>query len=186
MGAILPVAVTMTQDEWHRFLVALAAIIVGLIVLFFAQKAIRNAIAGRVRSVHEAGMTVQDLKGMETRGLLTPEEARKVREAMAKQFLDRTREEERAHAEAGTFTAAEMLRIEAEKAEMALQGRAKPAVRAAPEPQEVAKAAPPDALPAHLRGLARKPAAELDDLVSAGFLGGADRDAILKAQEADR
>ncbi|MEQ8818813.1 MAG: hypothetical protein RLY93_01105 [Sumerlaeia bacterium] len=194
--------VVMTLDEWHTYLLVLVALVVGLVVWFFIQRFVRKRIEAHVRSIEEHGIEINDLKRMQKTGLLTEDELKLVRQAMARQFLtdqDQT-EAKRAGGKAG-FDALALLRIEAERADRELeerrrQGLSAPPPSSGPAPRPGADAMPPAAaappppqaeapppLPAALQPMTTLSDIELEDLCNAGLLSPDDMERIQQHRE---
>jgi len=58
----------------------------ALILLFFIARVVRNIVAHRVRQIEEFGMDFDAVAEMLDRGLLTPEEAQRVKSVLARHF----------------------------------------------------------------------------------------------------
>ncbi|MDK2973106.1 MAG: hypothetical protein PWP23_2861 [Candidatus Sumerlaeota bacterium] len=132
--------------------IAAALLLLVAIVAFFLR---RSIFASRDLTV---GMTVEELKAAERKKLLSEEEMKRVRQAMARQYVRRQEEEKARRALLQGKTGIEALAIEAERLEAALPApaeRPKPQPGAAPPPNRQ----PPDSPPPNPEAL---PLAKLD------------------------
>lgn len=175
-----------------------AAILLGLILLMIIIKIVMKVYtATRVGSMKTPfAVSPEDLDRMKGAGQLTPEEARKVRAAMARQILERQREEEEARRQPPK---AEIILSRAEE-ELRAQRAATPG-HAGPQPgtpgpspeQSPPREAPPPeaegeeeeapAIPARLRPFLGRSDVELEQLVEAGFLRREDYFLLLRERE---
>ncbi|KPL08175.1 hypothetical protein AMJ85_08670 [candidate division BRC1 bacterium SM23_51] len=60
--------------------------LIALILLFFLSRLIRNVVGGRVRQVEEFGMDFDAVADMLDKGLLSPEEAKRVKSVLGRHF----------------------------------------------------------------------------------------------------
>lgn len=156
-----------------------------------------------------AGMTVQDLKKLEGKHLLSPEEMKRVREAMARQYLDVEREKEKKSVPPDV-SGLEALRLEAERlqaqgiakgtkgaegkvqvakqgADVAEQEIAGPTIPPLPpeaieSPGAAVPQTAPAQLPEHLQSMVGRSRTDLEDLLNAGFLTREEVDLVLVAR----
>lgn len=187
--------------------IAAGLLLLVAIVAFFLR---RSIFASRDLT---AGMTVEELKAAERKKLLSEEETKRVRQAMARQYVRRQEEEKARRALLQGKTGIEALAIEAERLDAAIPAageRPKPQPAAAPPPNPEAlplakldrpgNVPPPESferfsvpaepppgpeLPEHLRHMAAWPREQLEDLVNAGFLDRTDFDMVMRARGED-
>lgn len=146
------------------------AIAIGAIVLFIVQRLVRNIVARRVRAHRVADAGFGELAAMKKQGLLTDEEARLVRAALARRFTQE-QEPKAAEPEEPPGAALARLAIEAERLEQELRARKSTAAPAAiHRPVPASPHSNKSPIPGRLRGLVGKPALELEELASAGFI----------------
>ncbi len=140
---------------------------------------------------NSAVMTTTELKQLEKKQLLTPEEMKRVREAIAKQYIREQEERDRAEkASMQGMTGAELLALEAEKADELLAHK-----RPAPKPvssgdgDKIPAKTKADVdpvvsqLPENLAFYAHAQLQELEDYRNAGFLSDEDFELILNARK---
>lgn len=152
--------------------------------------------ARRVRK-SEAHMTVQELKSLKEKSLLTDEELKRVKSAMAKQYMEIQKEEERLRDE-GNAKGLEALALEAEKLEAGELPKPSAPIKKTPllpddhvnvpplvEKEKSNTTEPPKtqkALPKHLSAYASMNEFELEDAVNAGFISSEEMKEILQYQ----
>jgi len=152
--------------------------------------------ARRVRK-SEAHMTVQELQSLKQKALLTDEELKRVKSAMAKQYMEIQKEEERLRNE-GNVKGLEALALEAEKLEAGeLPKPSTPKKKATLLPDEHVEVPPlvekersksteppkpQKTLSSHLQPYATMSEFELEDAVNAGFISSQEMKEILQYQ----
>lgn len=191
-------------EDWVVNLIIYGIVVAVLIIaLFLVMKLIRRGVDTRIHHFDDQSLKMQDLKKLEGEGLLSAEEMKRVREAMARRFLEETKEKEERERLKGV-SALEELRLEAEKTGQPDPSESEPpekeptrALEEQPAPSRDSLPPPPDSspaqttpspvspsptapsLPERLRSLAAKSEAELEDLLNAGFLEPQDYELIL-------
>jgi hypothetical protein len=167
------------RDDPDQRLVIITASILGLLLVVLLGRLMFNLF---LRKMNESGgnrlkdntLPVSELKELQGRGLLTPEEAKKVREAMARQFLEERKLAEQSRNSGGLSPVAALM-LEAERAKGA---NAKKESESAP-PQPSGK----DAIPRRLHGFLELSSDQLEKLLLEGILSREDLLAILDAKE---
>jgi len=93
--------------ETYQFIYWTLILIVLLVALFFASRLMRNFVARRVRRIREFGMDFDGVSDMVKKGLLSPEEAKRVKAVLTRQFskLYAAPEGDKAESEAGRLVA---------------------------------------------------------------------------------
>lgn len=183
LSATAPLRGAQAVDADVRRLFIYAGILLGLILLMIIVKIVMKVYtAGKVSGMRTPfGVSPEDLEKMRSEGRLTPEEARKVRAAMARQLLERQKAEEEARR---LPPKAEVIlsRAEAELREGRKPPPAEQEDREAPKeppPTPAGNGGSPEAgpdIPPRLRVHLDRSDVELEQLVEAGFL---DRDDYL-------
>lgn len=140
--------------------------------------------------VKEAEEDLRTLKQLQKKESLSPEEARRVREAMARQYV-KLQEERKAKLPEGK-KGLEALALEAQRANVQLSKKSPrrltrpetpampaqtPATPSIPPPEQPVPEKTP--LPDHLRELSGRPLQDLEDLVNAGFITREDMQTLL-------
>lgn len=164
-----------------------------IIGLFVVSRLLRATAESRVKGqVTPFAMTPEDIDKLKAKGKLTEEELKKVREAMARKFLERAKEEEetrRKPVDAAVALAAEEERIlRGEAKDPAMPPSDEPEKRESPEDMmpepepDAGRENPAEALPERLRLMLEKSGEELEELRAAGFLDEADLELIEKVK----
>jgi hypothetical protein len=162
-------AVNLTPEDYLWLIGGVGLIVLGVAGWFIARIVFKARIDRSLSSVGTETMAPGELKKLEKRGLLTPEELRLVQAATARQFMERQREiRERPTAPTG-LSGEKMLELVAEKIELEVRTGLP---KTAPEP-------PPPPFPPHLLHLREKSEADLRDLAAAGFLSEEDLREVL-------
>lgn len=158
-------------------------VLVVLAALFIFSRIAKRVADARVRRIDEAGIGVEELQRMQKSGALTPDELKKVRAAMARQYLDREKELQSKSFGSGR-PALEFLAAESERLEAELRNAPRPPSKAQPAdtppaPPATAVDAPRDGeLAARLRPLENASDLELEELRNAGFLSDDDVESV--------
>lgn len=85
----LPQGGIITVQERNELVLWAVALLVGMIILFFVQKVVRAAIDSKVRGVRwQVGIAPDTLDRMSRTGLLSEEEMKKVRQAIARAQME--------------------------------------------------------------------------------------------------
>jgi len=147
---------------------------IAIVVLFVAKWFMRSAAESRVRSRTADSVTIRDLEDLKKAGKLTPDEMKRVREAMARRFIETQKEQAEKATNAG-LTAEQVLEREAALADIELEKQrlSKPQPPDAPPPTAGRPAPSPSAeprLPEKLAALAEHSGFEWEELRNAGFL----------------
>jgi hypothetical protein len=154
------------NEDFLELLLYGGGILFALIVLVILAQVLKAGINARVRNTSTPfGMGIDDVNKLHKEGRLTDEEMKAVREAMARQLVERTRAEQ-------------AVKSLPSKAEVALKiaeeqvASAPPAAKPAPRPADppAAKPEPLDPAAARLAALAGKTDYELEQLRESGFL----------------
>lgn len=162
----------------------------GVVAYFVIQRIVRAAVARRVRRAGTGApeTSFQDLSKLKAKGVLTEEEAKAVRAALARQFLDEQKQRAAPPPakDAKGFSALDALASEAPLLEEQLRARrgAPPPSDAPPDAADPAKPEPApdsDGLPERLERLAGADDVVLDELEGAGFLSAEDT-ALIRAR----
>ncbi len=164
-------------------------IVLGVLIFLTAAMAIVlfwHFIKSRLRGRRpESGATIAGLQSIEKKNLLTKEELARVRQAMARQYLQDEKEREQAAAEERDMKPLEALAWEAQQAAIVAEKKA-PASSAKPpaEPAPLLPPAPPaeeeTGLPERLRVFADKPEEEIESLRNAGFMSEEDYELVME------
>jgi len=156
----------------------LVAILTGIGMVLALIFTVIWYIVRRKRGLGPGGMDsrARDLQSLERKAALTPEEKKKIREAMARQYLA----EQQAKVEAAQMPkSVRDLRIEAEKLDLELERKRQEEEAKAPKvPATPPEPNPASQLPEHLRPLAGKSSQELEDLRNAGFVSDEDYELV--------
>lgn len=110
---------------------------VAFILLFIVARLLRNIAGGRVRQIEEFGMDFDSVASMLEKGMLSPEEAKKVKSVLARHFKTLYEKPKDARPDAPVHSAEEELAAALEAGQETPSAPAEPA----PEPS-----APPDQL----------------------------------------
>ena len=156
-----------------------AVLVAAFLVLFFLQHLIRRSVQKRSSRIAEEEARLLKLDALKKRGLVSDDELRRVREAMARKYIERQAEAAKAPEPKKGFSALEQLAVEAERLDAQLPS---------PEGTELPPVPPPEigsvVLPPRLENLLRVPETEWDDMRNAGFLS--DEDVVLLRRARDQ
>ena len=197
----------MNWDDMTSIITASAALVIFFFVALMVLILRRNR-ARRKRDLE--GLSVGELKSLESKNLLTPEELKSVRQAMARQYLEDQEQRKPALPDVEGRRGIELLALEAQRADSevmerrmkgdmprqeatphrpALEVRPPSSVPDGPPPEEKPAASPEPAapqasgdLPTHLQNYANISRLELEDMKFAGFISDEDFERILKAR----
>ena len=184
MGPIALIAQSAQDDAMRNFAYGLGVVFVGAILFLLIQRAVKRRIRAPLSTSTDREDRMRDIDRLRKAGALTNDEVKRVREAMARQFV-REQEELANKQAAPNLGGMGSLALEAERLEHGHRPvpiaptpaipDMRPAETAAPARPEEPRRAP---LPARLQALANSPETELDDFVTAGFLSPADRELL--------
>ncbi|MCB2155874.1 hypothetical protein KQI84_13410 [bacterium] len=165
-----------------------AAFVVGIIILMFVQHFIRQSVQKRSSSLRGEEERLDELSQLKKRGLLSEEEMKRVREAMARKFVERQAEASKPAETGKGFSALEALAMEAERAESDLVAKkSEPKIPESPPPDAPGEPPPPSRprLPERLESLLKKTETDWEDMRNAGFLSDDDVELLRAARAAE-
>jgi len=198
-------------DDFVELLVYGIVIGVGIIALFILTLVLRTTIGSRIKNQGiPFGMSAEDIEKLKQKGNLTEEEVKKIRQAMGRKFIERSKEVEEASREPAN--AELMLKREEERLKAAglnreeqpveedsasipeppdenhpkkepLRPMPSPATETPPVESEARQPTAAGSLPEHLAGMVDRSEMELEELHSAGFLTEEDLERIRQARE---